>query len=300
MRNWNCERMYAQTSLHDQFWAYLWGIETWEVARRSGIHPSVLSLPMRNWNTNERRMDLYDEQSFEPTYEELKPVSPLLSPRTTSVVLSLPMRNWNPQNESIRDTAVEFWAYLWGIETITALISVKRVIYVLSLPMRNWNQRRCWLARAVIRFWAYLWGIETDIAGSDPKSNRIVLSLPMRNWNTCTPDNVALVTTVLSLPMRNWNIFRRLPETCGQPVLSLPMRNWNCRTPPEHPRQGSCFEPTYEELKPAIIRYLGWYRIGFWAYLWGIETSPSICCAVFCRAFWAYLWGIETQSGAGR
>ena len=98
------------------FWAYLWGIETCTKRGWQREKDVVLSLPMRNWNSNLLRLLCYylhvlslpmrnwnypfsDEmyrmaQSFEPTYEELKQLFPSSSLYLISV-LSLPMRNWN-------------------------------------------------------------------------------------------------------------------------------------------------------------------------------------------------------------
>ena len=123
-----------------RFWAYLWGIETiitknFRIIWTYSFEPTyeelkliisyipivielwVLSLPMRNWNWS-----LRIEYPFR--YQ----------------VLSLPMRNWNSSDPNLAfSDDIEFWAYLWGIETPSKLTRLTRTGYVLSLPMRNWN-----------------------------------------------------------------------------------------------------------------------------------------------------------------
>ena len=95
--------------------AYLWGIET-PYPGSSRASTSVTSLPMRNWNripfylflairllpaylwgieTTMRSAPRCNRRSYQPTYEELKPLAWVSSMRTRCVT-SLPMRNWNP------------------------------------------------------------------------------------------------------------------------------------------------------------------------------------------------------------
>ena len=93
MRNWNFS-FFSSFSRPWKFWAYLWGIETrhrWKDEKTGkGVlslpmrnwnsisiclpwNPFfVLSLPMRNWNGISQEVDVPQENSFEPTYEELK------------------------------------------------------------------------------------------------------------------------------------------------------------------------------------------------------------------------------------
>ena len=59
---------------------------------------------------------------------------------------------------------------------------------------------------------------------------------------------------------------------------------------------GIGFEPTYEELKLKAMRVTAQWSMGFWAYLWGIETYSLHLVFSLTPVFWAYLWGIETQS----
>jgi len=99
-------------------------------------------LPMRNWNYSCRGLDVrgggcqlpdylwgiethflhkpmyHREQSFQTTYEELKPVAPK---STASLIPAsrLPMRNWNSRLLLwIRQRAWLLPDYLWGIETL--------------------------------------------------------------------------------------------------------------------------------------------------------------------------------------
>ena len=48
-RTWLSWRIFKE----EEFWAYLWGIETPMMFKCSFYSKSVLSLPMRNWNTRE-------------------------------------------------------------------------------------------------------------------------------------------------------------------------------------------------------------------------------------------------------
>ena len=57
-------------------------------------------------------------------------------------------------------------------------------------------------------------------------------------------------------------------------VLSLPMRNWNKGEIKEGKQLLSCFESTYEELKPpSSPSFATSDEYSFWVYLWGIETK---------------------------
>ena len=63
---------------------------------------------------------------------------------------------------------MQFWAYLWGIETTADDFVDGSVLIVLSLPMRNWNVGMSNIFCPLIHtFWAYLWGIETWYPGGD-------------------------------------------------------------------------------------------------------------------------------------
>jgi len=105
-----------------EFWAYLWGIETIIPCVCSCIFHGVLSLPMRNWNITSSSVLTIFLIGFEPTYEELK------------------------QDKTFDRTShtFEFWAYLWGIETLLYTKSFLSSFLVLSLPMRNWNSYSWW------------------------------------------------------------------------------------------------------------------------------------------------------------
>ncbi len=139
MRNWNEYVVHLTHHSSSSFWVYLWGIETevWEKCLEASegfestyeelkhllshfitirIH-FVLSLPMRNWNSQDQLIQqlpflvfwVYlwgietlhcDRLSskllrFESTYEELKPNFENRMINLPYGVLSLPMRNWN-------------------------------------------------------------------------------------------------------------------------------------------------------------------------------------------------------------
>ncbi len=84
--------------------------------------------------------------------------------------------------------------------------------------------------------------------------------------------NVSPPAIVFSLPVRNWNLLRGY-------IFIIPF---------------SCFQPTYEELKPCLPPSGPGVGPAFSAYLWGIETDISGLHQAFGPLFSAYLWGIET------
>ena len=136
-------------------------LKHWGVSE--GLHRTkVFSLPMRNWNELQERINELQKVSFQPTYEELKPAR-------------------RAGRGSERE---QFSAYLWGIETyIPTVLGIKRLRFqptyeelkllkvfrqngmesrVFSLPMRNWNSRtKSNKFTTASSFSAYLWGIET-------------------------------------------------------------------------------------------------------------------------------------------
>ncbi len=138
---WGIEtkRDFLEKLRENRFWAYLWGIETWRSPIFKGEYvpvlslpmrnwnwekgadrprlPNVLSLPMRNWNwTKTPRCD-HPTHRFEPTYEELK--------HNLDIQLSCTHLCFEPTYEELKQfseqllkrSPVQFWAYLWGIET---------------------------------------------------------------------------------------------------------------------------------------------------------------------------------------
>ncbi len=123
----------------------------------------------------------------------------------------------------------------------------------------------------IFGFWAYLWGIETYIC---QLSYRFFMGFWAYLWGIETAGSLAgfgKSSLVLSLPMRNWNKAPNIPLLPWYLVLSLPMRNWN---------------------RPAAGKWR--QGLGFWAYLWGIETLLPAPSLANIALFWAYLWGIET------
>ena len=249
---------------------------------------------MRNWNPSGDTRPTSSPSCFQPTYEELKPIICEAMP-VTAFVFSLPMRNWN--------------------KTVPLLILDD--LGVFSLPMRNWNPFIRSLPIGTQLFSAYLWGIETLQWNPQLPPNQQVFSLPMRNWNWCVNLCPRLRPRVFSLPMRNWNSalsmmspnrFRGFSaylwgiettlvwDIAGYPkkVFSLPMRNWNWlgrASGSNHPRR---FQPTYEELKRYMWKYMeavgGVFSLPMrnWNSAACIRSSSSL-------PFSAYLWGIETH-----
>jgi len=184
---------------------------------------------MRNWNTLVIPTGVVRAKSFEPTYEELKP---LLWP----LQLGLPP---------------SFWAYLWGIETRKKDTARDLISPVLSLPMRNWNL--CNFINTYVfwwKFWAYLWGIETwsaclsvesSAASFEPTYEELKLchsSLSFTYLTCFEPTYEELKLLVLTRLNRLQGCFEptyeelkhhniKPLEVISNRVLSLPMRNWN-------------------------------------------------------------------------
>ena len=116
MRNWNIFLIFRR-SFHQQFLAYLWGIETLRPCNRTRKQTiRVFSLPMRNWNLS---------NSF--------------CIFLAAAVFSLPMRNWNqprPKLEHLPPTVFSLPMRNWNLAPNT---DYKNKHAVFSLPMRNWN-----------------------------------------------------------------------------------------------------------------------------------------------------------------
>jgi len=129
----------ASSNASNMFWAYLWGIETYDQLHHWPCKGTVLSLPMRNWNRNWLVLQSRPFVSFEPTYEELKRPIWIASSNASNMFWAY---LWGIETQCTNYTfrsALMFWAYLWGIETIALNIQIREVNSVLSLPMRNWN-----------------------------------------------------------------------------------------------------------------------------------------------------------------
>ena len=161
MRNWN--EFATQTPYRiNEFWAYLWGIETG--SKFSSFYFLLIQFWAYLWGieTTYDGNPQTDSSRFEPTYEELKPG------RWYSDC-QVEVQRFEPTYEELKHATVgeivtaeiKFWAYLWGIETLI-LTTIVISIY--------------W-------FWAYLWGIETFVRHAIASMGGKVLSLPMRNWN---------------------------------------------------------------------------------------------------------------------
>ena len=169
--------------------AYLWGIETCNFVKKNCISWFVASLPMRNWNAQEKSNPHGTGLGCEPTYEELK----LLAIRQTF----LPKKRCEPTYEELKPVNVRYlgflgrsceptyeelklgridlslWelrklrAYLWGIETpfllyveYSTIISCEPTYEELKLEPLNEREG------VVKSLRAYLWGIETFISYS--------------------------------------------------------------------------------------------------------------------------------------
>ena len=228
MRNWNPSANFLSHK-PITFSAYLWGIET--------------SLPKKS---------RYLLESFQPTYEELK--------RKAKIRKKSILKRFQPTYEELKHDRSDFFtfriikfsAYLWGIETEGVKRLSAEKLLVFSLPMRNWNvsfqKRRC----RMLEFSAYLWGIETK-HGLPFYRSKDWFSAYLWGIETHHHNVQSWFQLVFSLPMRNWN-----PASACSCLFSSRfsaylwgIETFTCREPTTPYIIG--FQPTYEELKLAIL-----------------------------------------------
>mgnify|MGYP007109718430 CR=1 FL=1 len=110
------ELIIRQKKIAERFWAYLWGIET---LPHITIHTNcggVLSLPMRNWNSDKQK-EVW----------------------VRVAVLSLPMRNWNAEDIRYLKNGQEVLSLPMRNWNVVLETASEEEVAVLSLPMRNWN-----------------------------------------------------------------------------------------------------------------------------------------------------------------
>ena len=186
------------------FWSYLWGIE---INNRFLFHrfaPSVLILPMRDWNNTIKSTI----GSYEWFWSYLWGIE-IHWNRWKSrgfIVLILPMRDWNTDGSA----------------------QTARQNCVLILPMRDWNVypilfRKCGhfcfdltyeglKYHNTVNFNTILGSfdltyeglkLQLKIQSSTPPLN--VWILPMRDWNKRNASKLKSLNWVLILPMRDWN-----------------------------------------------------------------------------------------------
>ena len=99
------------------FLPYLWGMET---CYSIYIHRSakcVLTVPMRNGNSMNKRYFNTALLGSYRTYEEWKLISTSTGSSVGVSVLTVPMRNGNHGSILDKDKAAKFLPYLWGMET---------------------------------------------------------------------------------------------------------------------------------------------------------------------------------------
>ena len=94
--------------------------------------------------------------------------------------------------------------------------------------------------------------------------------------------------------MRNWNTSQQLSTSRIIKSFEPTYEELKLAYVESNNNQFAGFEPTYEELKPQPFSEPQIEQNQFWAYLWGIETSPKTYVFIKLLPFWAYLWGIET------
>jgi len=115
MRNGNPQKLYFCQSIFFQFLPYLWGMET-----RKGVNMNeyycVLTVPMRNGNSNLQDLKKLRDGSSYRTYEEWKQR----------------LAKW------WRWRLIWFLPYLWGMET-EQIHDKSEQQHVLTVPMRNGN-----------------------------------------------------------------------------------------------------------------------------------------------------------------
>ena len=122
---------------------------------------SVLSLPIRNWNIDDKRGR---NQKANVLSLPIRNWNLLKWIRADNFrrVLSLPIRNWNIDCGSLFCSVCSgFESTYKELKFLPDLLNAVVCPIVLSLPIRNWN---------------YQTKIDEQVA-------KIVLSLPIRNWN---------------------------------------------------------------------------------------------------------------------
>ena len=95
---------------------------------------------MRNWNSRNSRACTLKKNSFQTTYEELKPV-PTIFFTSPYFVFRLPMRNWNWVAHFARLGAVRFQTTYEELKLPPNHLCFS-YYRVFRLPMRNWNSRQ--------------------------------------------------------------------------------------------------------------------------------------------------------------
>ena len=185
MRNWN-QRVYRR------FLRWRW----------------VFIVPMRNWNNVLHLQNLLSQHRFYRTYEELKPVFPMVE------TFSIPA----------------FLSYLWGIETLTftgpmlKLLGFYRTYEELKLSRtRKPNSTR----KSFYRTYEEL----KPTFDSSSGYREFVFIVPMRNWNATgtnrvPQDMLGFYRTYEELKRRFYLLWY-----VNNHVFIVPMRNWNapCR-----------------------------------------------------------------------
>ena len=245
MRNWN-RYFWAILRQQIRFSAYLWGIETMKVARwQTWLKPFSAYL----WGIETKMLRVIRKKldGFQPTYEELKPVLPLLCfklcPRFQPTYEELKLggqqdrqpeaKCFQPTYEELKhfyrykaDTEVgQFSAYLWGIETEIARMGSGRADCFQPTYEELKRKSQSAGAAAHFRFQPTYEELKPNSSNIDSTSFAFSAYLwgietPFLNLNMCS-------VRVFSLPMRNWNPSSSFACSTGMAVFSLPMRNWN-------------------------------------------------------------------------
>ena len=216
------------------FWSYLWGIETAWSRRSLRCSNIVLIVPMRNWNSCQScKFPLSFGFRFDRTYEELKRVC----------------------GGGGRCCYVQFWSYLWGIETRAPEPGARMVRAGFD---RTYEELKLGLGAS------HRWipSIRFDRTYEELKlPHRLHRSIPRQRFDR-TYEELKLASYGIQA-IEDFGFDRTYEElklnTCkrglvrNKSVLIVPMRNWN-------------LSRIRRRREPAQ----------FWSYLWGIETRHAL------------------------
>jgi len=147
------------------FLPYLWGMETQRKVEKPGKGIKVLTVPMRNGNSDKSDSTRYHWSVLTVPMRNGNYIAASLAYTRSFSVLTVPMRNGNERNcQDYSNSSRKFLPYLWGMETTPGCAGR----FVSASP-----------------FLPYLWGMETAITRFWISVWTRVLTVPMRNGNAC-------------------------------------------------------------------------------------------------------------------
>ena len=152
--------------------------------------------------------------------------------------------------------ALQFSAYLWGIETSIQVYAQSGQFSVFSIPMRDWNKMRSKRNESCCVCFQHTYeGLKHVQSNLASASNVRVFSIPMRDWNLFGRLMACAMPSVFSIPMRDWNTLIKMKS--GIQDLTFSAYLWGIETEPALPFPRWCaprFQHTYEGLKPVDER----------------------------------------------